>query len=202
METTPCVTHAAGRGDLNDRNTVHSEAAAKAAPPQRDWVLRSYDPDGDRDSMHQLLGVAYTRSRAGQRAGAPSDRKRGEPIDPEAAQKRQKFLDEHEPIWSWLLAKADVLLAVDRDEPRIIWGWLITSAPNILHAVGAKRTVVDAGIAPDVVRDLLGDRLTSHQVCSLELPQMRTRGTASVGIDRPRDWSMDPTWLVSRMVSR
>jgi hypothetical protein len=71
-----------------------------------------------------------------------------------------------------------------------------------VHAVGCKRSVIEAGLAVDVVTDLLGDRLKRHQVCSLELPQMRTRGGEAIGLDRPSSWSLDPTWLLTRMLSR
>lgn len=96
---------------------------------------------------------------------------------------------------------ADISLVVDPEAPQIIWAWLVASGDDVVHAVGVKRSLVENGLAQDVVRDLLGDRLRRHQVCTLELPQMRTRGgNDAIGIDRPREWSMDPTWLLTRMM--
>lgn len=170
--------------------------------PADAWVLRPYGEDErDEEAMHYLLGVAYTRSRAGQRAGASRAGRRVEEPDGDAVAKQKAFLAAHNPVWSWLLEHATVTLAVDAEQRHIVWGWAITSEPNVVHAIGVKRSVIDAGedVAQDIVRDLLGDRLRRHQVCTLELPQMRTRGDSAIGIDRPREWSMDPTWLLVRM---
>lgn len=174
------------------------------------WLLRPYDADID-DGFMGLVAVSYTRSRAGQRAGAsragrpPRKMPDGssEVLASDMVMKQKAFMAAHRPIWEWLLEHADVQLAVDRDAQHLVWAWLITSG-DVVHAVGCKRTLVEAGLAQEVVRDLLGDRLRKHQVCSLELPQMATfsNKTEAIGIDRPREWSMDPTWLVTRMVGR
>lgn len=169
-----------------------------------DWLRRGYEPTrheegwDDEGALSYLLGVAYARSRAGQRAGASRAGFRTEAPDPHAVARQKAFLDAHRPIWTWLLAHADVELLVDPEKPWIVWSWLITSG-EVVHAVGCKRSLIEAGVAADAVRDLLGERLARHQVCSLELPQMRTRGPDAIGVDRPREWSMDPTWLLARM---
>jgi hypothetical protein len=170
------------------------------------WVLRPFGEDPrDEEAMHYLLGVAYTRSRAGQRAGASRAGRRGDEPNGEMVIKQRAFLAAMSPVWSWLLDNATVTLAVDPEQRHIVWGWAITSEPNVVHAVGVKRSVIDdAGpdVAQDLVRDLLGHRLDKHQVLTLELPQMRVRGDAAIGIDRPREWSLDPVWLLTRMVGR
>lgn len=172
-----------------------------------DWLRRGYEPDrtddgwDDETALSYLLGVAYARSRAGQRAGASRAGYRVEKPDAQAVARQRAFLDAHRPVWAWLLGHADVELLVDPDAPWIIVAWLITSG-DVVHAVGCKRSLIEAGVAADAVRDLLGERLGRHQVCSLELPQMRTRGPDAIGIDRPREWSMDPCWLLVRMLPR
>lgn len=172
-----------------------------------EWARRGYEPDrnepgwDDAGALGYLLGVSYARSRAGQRAGASHAGRRNAQPDPQAVAKQKAFLEAHRPIWAWLLEHADVALLCDPERPWIIEAWLVTSG-DVVHAVGCKRTLIEAGIAADAVRELLGDRLTRHQVVSLELPQMRTRGPDAVGIDRPQSWSMDATWLLTRMLPR
>lgn len=149
-----------------------------------------------------LLGVDYARSRAGERARANGAGKSNGTPDPESVDRQKAFLAAHRPIWLWLLEHAEVVLACDRHDPDSIWGWALTSGPTVVHAVGCKRDIVDLGFAKDITRDLLGERLTQHQVCTLELPRLRTKAHHAIGIDRPREWSLDPTWLLVRMVGR
>lgn len=171
-----------------------------AAP---EWLVRPYDADSDSDALHYLLGVSYSRSRAGSRAGASRAGRRerqGEELpDHDVIAKQKAFLAALSPVWSWLLEHAEVSLAVDPEQPHIIWAWCVTSQPNVVHAVGCKRSLIESGLGADIVGALLGDRLDHHQVCSLELPQLRTKGGDAIGLDRPREWSMDPVWLLMRM---
>ena len=170
------------------------------------YLFRPYDSAQDEDAMHYLLGVSYTRSRAGQRAGASraggsrtrEERASGAAVKPEAVAKQKAFLAAHSPIWTWLLENAEVTLACDPQAPHIIWGWRITSEPNVLHALGCKRSLIEAGLATDLMGYLMAP-LRRFMVCTLELPQMRAKGSNAVGIDRMREWSLDPTWLITRM---
>lgn len=178
--------------------------APEPAASDQPWLIRPYMPESaDDEALYYMLGIAYTRSRAGMRAGAcNAGRQIRGPRNEDEVLRQKAFLAVHRPVWTWLLAHADVSIACDPEAPHIVWAWLVTSG-DVVHAVGCKRSLVEAGISQEVVRDLLGDRLTKHQVCSLELPQMRTRGgTDAIGIDRPREWSMDPTWLLVRMMGR
>jgi hypothetical protein len=188
-------------------------AAEAIEPIDTPWLLRGYEPTRERpyddeSALMYMLGVGYTRSRAGQRAGASRaggsttrEERAGGTKDPHAKDREMAFLAVHRPIWLWLLENADVQLAVDPEAPHIIWAWLVTTG-DVVHAVGCKRSLIEAGLSVDVITDLLGDRLKKHQVCSLELPQMRTRGGEAIGLDRPAQWSLDPTWLLTRMVGR
>lgn len=182
-------------------------AAATLALDAPPWLLRPYDPSTDEDGLMYLLGVGYTRTRAGERAGAShaggsrtaAERVSGAKRDPAALDRQKAFVDAHRFVWLWLLANAEVTLAVDSEKPATqIWGWLATSG-DVIHAVGCKRSLIAEKLSTDVARDLLGDRLRKHQVCSLELPQMRTRGSEAIGLDRPSSWSLDPTWLLTRI---
>ncbi len=176
-----------------------------------EWTIRPAD-EHDREGLVTMLGVAYTRTRAGQRAGASraggSVIPPGHPVPDDVMRAKQNaFIAAHRPLWLWLLDHAEVSLVVDPEKPTIIWGWLLTSGPDVVHAVGVKRSFTDRHpgeeqLAVALVTDLLGVRLQKHQVATLELPQLRTRGSGSIGIDRPQCWSMDPTWLLTRMVGR
>jgi hypothetical protein len=167
------------------------------------WTLRRYDPEAypdDERGMMYLLGVSYSRSRAGWRAGAAGAG--GNDVKTGTVDAQRAFLSAHEPIWQWLLTHADVTLAVDPAAPEDIWGWLVTSEPNIIHAVGVKYSVCRAGLAQELAESMLGGRLREHAVATLELPQMRDRGPGARIFDRPSTWSLDPTWLLTRMVGR
>src|SRR5678816_3539394 len=101
------------------------------------WTVRGYEPS-DRDGMRSLLSFAYTRSRAGYRAGASRQGVKAGPPTDDDYEKRRAFIDSHEPIWDWLLQHADVSMVVDSASPQIIWAWAVISEPNIVHAVGCK----------------------------------------------------------------
>ncbi len=197
-----------------------SEATIEAIEHISDapWVFRPYEAVRDEEALMYMLSVGYTRSRAGQRAranaaGRPRRRPDGslEPVDPQAIERQKTFIGLHRPIWMWLLENAEVTLAVDRDAQDIIWAWLITSGADVVHVVGCKRKLCEvprgtlaSPISVEVVRDMLGERLGRHQVCTLELPQMARFSLRSeaIGIERPREWSMDPTWIATRMMAR
>jgi len=174
------------------------------------WLKRPYDADRDEDALHYLLGVSYARSRAGWRAGAYAHARgrdpRATPTEDDRAREKA-FFDATRFVWSWLLDNADVTLVVDPEAQHLIWAWLITSGEDIIHAIGCKRSVIEAGgsLSVDIVRDLLGPRLKGFQVCTLELPQMRAQRPGKklvndwIGMDRPKTWSLDPLWLLTRM---
>lgn len=191
--------------------------AAEALAEERDWLFRAYDPNDpeDESGMMYLLGVGYARGKAGWRAGASGagEARGGLTTGSEVASnhdalaKQKAFLDSHAPIWRWLLANANVTLAVDPLDLSNIWGWIISSEPDVVHAIGVKRSVIKAGLGRDLVRDLAGSRWSEHQVVTLELPQLRSatskyKSSHLVDLDRPYQWSLDPTWLVTRMIRR
>ncbi len=187
-------------------------AAAATLTLESPWLIRPYDPtlehDGQReiDGLMYFLGIGYTRTRAGERAcashaggsRAAEDREGGTKKDQATIDRERAFIDAHRFIWAWILENAEVSVAVDREKPSRIWAWLATSG-SVIHAVGCKRSLITNQLSGEVVRELLGDRLRKHQVCSLELPQMRTRGREAIGIDRPSSWSLDPSWLLTRI---
>ncbi len=175
------------------------------------WLRREYRPE-DKGPLLYLLGVSYCRSRAGARAGASRsggsrEEFEGPPSGPnyDIVAQQRAFMEAHRPIWLWLLENADVELVVDPVEQDTIFGWMATSGPTVLHTVGCKRNFCEREpgelpVSVDLVTELLGERMQRHQVCTLETPQLRPRGSGSIGIERPRLWSLDPTWLLTRMV--
>lgn len=175
------------------------------------WILRPYDPATD-DGLIYLLGVAYARSGAGRREQA-SGAGRPMPDYKERQARREKtvaFIESHRGLWVWLLEHATTILAVDAENPHSphgIWGWLIMSEPNVIHAIGVKRSCIKEGLGLDILKDLLGERMHSHQVTTLELPQLRSQRPGwkpnydLLGIDRPKEWSLDPSWLPVRLVA-
>lgn len=170
------------------------------------WVQRAYVPETD--DLLYLLSISYSRSKAGQRAGAHGAGKRSTGVvDRDAVARQQSFMRAHEPIWRWLLEHADVRVVSDPDDLSIVYAWAITSEPNIVHVVGAKYDTIKAGFAAEMVTELLADRLTTPQVVTLELPQLpgeRPSGSLPSGaiMQRPARWYTDPSWLLTRMVSR
>jgi hypothetical protein len=192
--------------DVGAEGSVVSEVPRPSVTPST-WLRRPL-MESDESALHYLLGVSYTRTKAGRRAGVDGagDTAPGRSTSPEAVARQKAFLHALSPVWTWLLDNADVTLLVDPDEPQIIWSWLITSG-DVIHAVGVKRSFCeridgDLPVSVDMVTEMLGDRLERHQVCSLELPQMRSRGSGTIGLDRPREWSLDPTYLLMRMNNR
>lgn len=197
------------------RDEALTDASAAQVDPQpapsldRDWIIRPYDGTAsDENAVFYLLGTTYAYSRAGWRAGASKfamGRSPERAPTPEERAKEKAFFDAHRFIWRWLIDHADIALAVDPEAPHIIWGWLVTSGADVIHAIGCKRSAVEAGLSVDIVRDLLGARLKRYQLCTLELPQMRAQPMGGqprsdrIGLDRPTKWSLDPTWLLMRM---
>lgn len=189
-------------------------AAAATFDADRDWVLRPFNRETDEDGLYYCLGVAYSRSGAGRRAGATrAGWRSSDEVTPvpeaETIAKQRAFLEAHRPVWNWLLENAEVTLAVDRKCPDdSIWGWLVTSGADVLHALGVKRDMIKAGFGEEIARDLLGDRMQRFQVTTLELPQLRANrvgwkpSSEAIGFDRPKVWGLDPTWLLTRMCVR
>lgn len=185
-------------------------SAAVAEVIERDWLFRPFE-EGDENAVMYMLGVGYTRSRAGWRAGATGAgqvaRTGSETPDHDVLARQKAFMSAHGPIWRWLLEYADVTLAVDPQDPSTIWGWMVTSGNDVVHALGVKRSVIKAGLGRDLVLDLAGDRWNRHQVVTLELPQLRKdkgvhKNSHFLDMDRPYQWSLDPTWLLTRMHGR
>ena len=158
-------------------------------PSTNGYLIRRYDPALDL-GIESLLSVSYTRSLSAKK------------------EQRDKFIERHKPVWRWLLEHADVTVAVDELAPDTsIWAWLVTSEPNYVHAIGAKRSVIEAGLAVDVVSELLGQRLTREQAITLELPQLRAQrpgwrpSNEFIGLDRPKLWYFDPGFLPSQILA-
>lgn len=173
-----------------------------------DWVKRKYEPAEDADALVFLWCRSYHRSREGIARGAyvPSSRFRGTLTQSEIHRQRlaQRALwNEQAPLVEWILANADVEVVCDPTRvrasdagPSVIWGFAATDG-DVVHYVLVKRDIAIAGYGPDIVRDLLGDRL--GRACRYTHELVELRGHAS-GVEQPRSWTFDPMYLPRRIV--
>lgn len=109
---------------------------------------------------------------------------------------KRSFKARHAPILNWLLATQDCQLCVDPQMPDAINAFVILGEPNVIHTMFVKRDLQKLGLARPMVEDLLGDRLRSQQVVTMDLPQV----SAILGHSWPPNWQLDPTWIVTRMI--
>lgn len=79
----------------------------------------------------------------------------------------------------------------------VIWGFASTTG-DVVHYLCIKRDAVKAGFGPDIVRDLLGDRLERPCTYTHDLVELRT---GSCGVKLPRNWNWEwSLWLPRRLV--
>ncbi len=152
-----------------------------------DWTIRPGVRE-DENCIAQMWHHQLCRSEA-ERFGVFGAAEKNSPAE-------QRFWQENEPIVTGLLRSASVLVACDPDRstyersyPAVIWAWAVTGDDDWVYGVGVKRSAVRAGIAPGLVRDLLGDRLDRHQRTALELFDMR--GLHLI----PSSWSKEDDWM-------
>lgn len=150
--------------------------ASDAAP----WVVRQYVPE-DEDCVVSTWLKGFARSRA-----IRSD---------DLAADEIRYWKVYQPIVVALLARSEVRVLCDPDRvehkpdaPAVIWAWSATSADDV-HWVMVKRSAGAAGLARDMVRDLLGDRLERHQRATFELVDLEKHKLA------PACWTYDNQWL-------
>jgi hypothetical protein len=101
----------------------------------------------------------------------------------------------HQPIVMGLIANSTIFVACDParatnepGRPAVIWAWACVT-DDVVHWVGVKRNAVEAGIGPDLVRALLGDRLTTTQATTFELTDLYRLKMI------PEQWVRDRGWL-------
>lgn len=135
-----------------------------------DWVKRAYDPETDEDAVL----FTWIRSLAGSRYGTQLG---AHVAESDAA---RDFWDAHRPMVLRLMDASDIVVICDPDRatvsadgPPLIWGWLCTEGEELIHYVLVKRNVVREGLGADIVRDLLGSRLSRPQRYTFELVEMK-----------------------------
>lgn len=172
-----------------------------------DFALRPYISD-DEDFVVPSWIYSFARSAYGVASGAhvpqamPGYTKRPTEAD------WGGFWCEQHPIVVGLIARAEVVIACDAEQPSIIWGWACTSG-DVVHNILVKRSVhrasaesdgkgvwtVTTGLSGDIYRALLGDRLKRACGYTHELVDMRRRELRAQGVAQPRDWYCDSTWF-------
>lgn len=150
-----------------------------------DWIKRPYDAAEDERALVYLWLKSYAHSSYGVARGAHVD----------ASPEEVAYWREQAPVVEALLRSADVEVICDPDRavpseagPAVIWGFACTSG-DVVHMVVVKRSVARAGLAQDIVRDLLGSRLERACGMTHELVELRK----ILGV--PRQWYVDSTWL-------
>lgn len=170
-----------------------------------DWIKRPYLPAEDEDALVFLWCTSYMRSHEGVARGAylersgGGDESRGSPTVRAAV---CELWAEQAPLVTMLLANSDVEVVCDPERsrtsaagPAVIWGFACTSG-DVVHYVLVKRNAVKAGLGPDIVRDLLGDRLERPCRFTHELVEMRS---GACGVKLPRSWGWDSLFLARRL---
>lgn len=101
----------------------------------------------------------------------------------------------HQPIVTALIRGASIRVACDPERstyepgsPAVIWAWACLSG-DVVHYVGIKRSASKAGLAADLVRDLLGERLDGAQRTTFDLVDMARLKLV------PPQWRRDRGWL-------
>lgn len=145
------------------------------------WSKRAYDPRTDENALVYLWLKSFAHSSYGVAAGAHRD----------ASTAELAYWARHRLVVMPLLESCTVEILCDPEDPNVIWAFAATKG-NVVHYVCVKRTFHKEGVSADMVRDLLGDRLTRPCLCSHELPELR-----QAGLDWPTAWTLDPYAVAS-----
>lgn len=156
------------------------------------WVKRRYEPE-DEDGIVYLWLKSYAHARVNTATGAHID----------ASPAERTYWAEHAFVVERLLRTSKVELLCDPQRPyasaagpAIIYAFACTDGPDVVHYLCVKRNYAREGFGPDMVADLLGDRLKRPCVYTHELPEMRATKdrSASCGVALPMNWRHDPWW--------
>ena len=151
-----------------------------------DWTIRPSVPD-DEGCLVSTWLKGYSRS------DEVMERFPGACQD--GSQDHVRYWRVYQPIVEALVRQSDVRVVCDPeratyepDSPAVIWAWACMS-PDAVHWVCVKRSAAKAGLAADIVKDLLGDRLEREQRTTFELVDL----TRTVKV--PKIWKRDRGWL-------
>ncbi len=145
-----------------------------------EWLKRPYGSHkDDEDGVIYQWIRSYAHSSYGMHQGAHKRH------TPEAF----RFWEQHRPFILALMRSSEITLACDAGAEHVIWGWLATQGDTV-HYCFVKRSVVKAGLGLEIVKDLLGERLTKQTPYTMELVEMRR----VPGLYIPRQWYPDFTF--------
>lgn len=167
-----------------------------------DWTRRAYNATTDEDAIVFLWLKSYAHAKTNRQKGANKD----------ASPAERKYWRKHAPIVETLLKGAETVVLCDPERsvvtaagPPVIWAYACFTG-DVVHYVGVKRIYAKAGFGPEMVADLLGDRLTRPCEYSHELVEMiPVRDKDGVfappcGVTTPSMWSHDDWWLARELV--
>ena len=163
-----------------------------------DWIKRKYRAEWDEDGIVFMWLKNECRARAGRARGAHV----------EASREEVEFWDEQRPLVEWYLQHTDVDVICDpeRSEPSngrppVIWAFAATSG-DMVHQLIVKRSARELGLADDLIRDLLGDRLTKVCGFTSDLHEFAPARRPRLTIEYPKQWYPHFTWLLTEMAKR
>lgn len=152
-----------------------------------DWLLRPFEAD-DEDCVVSTWLKGFAHSREVSESGLDKAHVDG-------SEDERRYWKIHQPIVTALVGSCDVVVACDPERvhsvpgsPAVIWGWACTDGDTV-HWVCVKRSAVKAGLGEDIVRDLLGDRLTRVQRTTFDLVDLSRMKLI------PPSWKRDRGWL-------
>lgn len=152
-----------------------------------DWTIRTSVPEDENCIVSTWL-KGFSRSRD-IREGFPQAS-----LDGHGDQYR--YWKIYQPIVEALVRNAEVRVLCDParsthepSSPAVIWAW-VCCTDDTVHWVCVKRSAAQTGLAEEMVRDLLGDRLEREQKTTFELTDMNER-TLRV----PKIWKRERRWL-------
>lgn len=145
------------------------------------WLIRPYGRPLDADFCVAAFIRSWARSRHGRAMGAHVDH------SPE----RQAFWRDHEAHVHRVLAE-DTRVLHKHDNPDVIFAFACLG-DGAVHYVLAKTSAHDDGLAGDMLRALLADRLAMPQVMTHELRELRR-----AGIEPPASWREDFYYFARR----
>lgn len=170
-----------------------------------DWVKRPYDRATDEDGVVFLWLKSYAHTRENVARGANRD----------GSESERRYWREHAPIVECLLhsgvASTEVLcdparVRASSEGPPVIMAFACTTG-DVVHYVSVKRAYAREGFGPEMVSDLLGDRLERACSYSHELVEMRAVRDRRSGVERvpcglhvPTTWHPDAWWLSRHFV--
>lgn len=153
-----------------------------------DWTIRDY-LDDDENCVASMWLKSYAHSSDMRELGL-------EQASVDAHPDEIRHWRIHQPIVTALIrGNTTIRVACDPERadyesgaPAVIWAWACFSG-DVIHYVGIKRSASKAGLAPDLARALLGDKLDGPQRTTFDLVDLARLKLV------PQQWRRDRGWL-------